>query len=421
MRAVVPSGPRHWGFGSRTGISCSIPERGIYRAMKILCSLALIVAGRPWTAIAAEPLTLETVKPPSEISSAEPLATEFSLERAARALDGAALHWQKTNACTACHTMLPYLMARPTLAAVSPPSGEVRRFFEEIVAGKREAMPAYTCHDIDGAVAIGVAAALALNDQATSGKLHPLTRQALERMWKLQRADGGWEWPIRDTPPLKVSEHYGVTLAAVAAGMAPDDYARTPAARVGLDGIRRFLHKTPAVTLHERAMALWASAYVADLLPADARKETLARLMAAQRSDGGWSLASLVDNTADPALKTPDRAARAKAEPGYGTDFLMYIGRDGVYKSSLTSDGYATGFVIYVARQSGLPAADVRVQRGVAWLKGHQRESGRWFTPSQAWHKQHLISNAGTAYAVLALRACGEVPASVKSAEALRE
>jgi squalene-hopene/tetraprenyl-beta-curcumene cyclase len=54
------------------------------------------------------------------------------------------------------------------------------------------------------------------------------------------------------------------------------------------------------------------------------------------------------------------------------------------------------------------------MQRGVAWLKSHQRKSGRWFTPSQAWHKQHpiAIANAGTAYAVLALQACGEIPAA---------
>ncbi len=377
-----------------------------------MCSIVLVAVGLPSATAAGEPLTLETVEPPPEISPGEPLAREFSLERAVRALDGAALHWQKTHACTACHTMLPYLMARPALGGVSQPSGEVRQFFEEVVAGKREAMPAYACHDVEGAVTIGVAAALALNDRGTTGKLHPLTRQALDRMWTLQRTDGGWEWPFRDTPPLKVTEHYGVTLAAIAAGMAPDDYTQTPAARAGLDGIRRFLRKTPAVTLHERAMTLWASVYVADLLPADAREETLSRLMTAQRPDGGWSLASLVDNTADPGLKDPDRAMRIKEEPGYGTEFLAYIGRDGVYKSALESDGYATGLVVYVARQAGLSATDVRIQRGVAWLKGHQRESGRWFTPSQAWHTKHLIANAGTAYAVLALKACGEIPAA---------
>src|SRR4029434_25188 len=154
--------------------------------------------------IAAEPLTLETVEAPPAISPDEPLGREFSLEQAARALDRAALHWQKTQACTACHTMLPYLMARPALVEVLRPSDEVRRFFEEVVAGKREAMPNYTCGDVDAAVAIGVAAALTLNDRATTGKLHPMTRQALDRLWTLQRPDGSWQWPFRDTPPLKV-------------------------------------------------------------------------------------------------------------------------------------------------------------------------------------------------------------------------
>jgi squalene-hopene/tetraprenyl-beta-curcumene cyclase len=251
---------------------------------------------------------------------------------------------------------------------------------------------------------------MAMNDRGTTGKLHPLTRQALDSMWTLQRSDGGWDWPFRDTPPLKINEHYGATLAAVGAGMAPDDYAKSPQAQAGLEGVRRFLKKTSAVSHHQRAMALWASLYVDDILPPDAKAEVISNLMTIQRLDGGWSLASLVDNTLDPSLKASDRAIKVKAETGYGTEFLAYVGRDGVYNSSLASDGYATGFVIFVVRQAGLPAADDRLQRGIAWLKSNQRESGRWFTPSQAWHRQHLISNAGTAYAVLALQACGEVP-----------
>jgi len=355
------------------------------------------------------PITLENVEPPPVIAPAEPIAKVFSLERTARSLDTAALHWQKTRACTACHTMLPYLMARPALNALAPQSAEVRQFFEDVVAGKREAMPDYTCKDVDAAVAIGVASAMSLNDRGTTGKLHPLTRQALDRMWTLQRADGAWQWPFRDTPPLKLNEHYGVTLAAIAAGMAPDDYANTPTAKIGLAGVRRFLSETKPVGLHQTAMLLWASVYVDGLFSADAKAEFFSNLLEVQRPDGGWSLASLVDNTNDPSL---DRAQviQAKAEKGYGTEFLAYVGRDRVYQSSLASDGYATGFVLFVARQGGLPANDPRLQRGVAWLKANQRESGRWFTPSQAWHTQHRISNAGTAYAVLALEACGEVP-----------
>ncbi len=70
----------------------------------LMCLLVLVAVGLPSTTATGEPFTLETVEPPPEISPGEPLAREFSLERAARALDGAALHWQKTHACTACHT-----------------------------------------------------------------------------------------------------------------------------------------------------------------------------------------------------------------------------------------------------------------------------------------------------------------------------
>ena len=46
-------------------------------------------------------------------------------------------------------------------------------------------------------------------------------------MWTLQRPDGGWQWPFRDTPPLKSDEHFGVTLAALGVGVAPENYAGT--------------------------------------------------------------------------------------------------------------------------------------------------------------------------------------------------
>lgn len=373
----------------------------------VATSMMVAAGWMTWTAAAA---AAEPQLAIVEISADEPKIGAFSLERAAVYLDRAATSWQSTHACVACHTMLPYLMARGAIEPVSPQSIEVRRFFEEVAAGKREAMPNYACHDVAGAAAIGVAAAMAINDRATSGKLHPLTRQALDGMWTLQRADGGWEWPFRDTPPLKVNEHYGVTLAAIAAGMAPDGYADTPAARAGVERIRKFLANKPAVTLHERAMLLWASMYVDDLLPADAQQKIVAELLSTQRADGGWSLASLVDNTADPSLANSRRTIAAKQEPGYGSEFLLYVGPEKVYKSSLSSDGYATGFVIFVARQAGVPVGDARLRRGIEWLKANQRESGRWFTPSQAWHTRNLISNAGTGYAILALEACGEVP-----------
>jgi squalene-hopene/tetraprenyl-beta-curcumene cyclase len=53
-----------------------------------------------------------------------------------------------------------------------------------------------------------------------------------------------------------------------------------------------------------------------------------------------------------------------------------------------------------------MPATADPVRRGVTWLKTHQRASGRWFTRSLNGDALHSISHAGTAYAVMALKAC---------------
>ena len=59
-------------------------------------------------------------------------------------------------------------------------------------------------------------------------------------------------------------------------------------------------------------------------------------------------------------------------------------------------------------RRAGLPAKDGRIQKGVAWLKANQRESGRWFTRSLNYDGKHFITHAGTAFALMALVECGE-------------
>jgi squalene-hopene/tetraprenyl-beta-curcumene cyclase len=47
------------------------------------------------------------------------------------------------------------------------------------------------------------------------------------------------------------------------------------------------------------------------------------------------------------------------------------------------------------------------VQKGLVWLKTHQRVSGRWFTAS-LWSEKfkNYLSTFGTAYDVLALKEC---------------
>ncbi|MFH1922075.1 MAG: hypothetical protein ABIP48_19590 [Planctomycetota bacterium] len=156
----------------------------------------------------AEPVTLENVVDPGPNQPGEPVAEEFSLEKAAHFLDSVSLRWQKERECFSCHTDHGYLCARPGISSDAPAHRQVRALAERLV-GDRWATEGPRSH----AEVVATAAALAFNDAATTGKLHPLTRQALDRMWTLQREDGAWNWPKCNWPPMESDEHYGVLSA----------------------------------------------------------------------------------------------------------------------------------------------------------------------------------------------------------------
>jgi squalene-hopene/tetraprenyl-beta-curcumene cyclase len=321
---------------------------------------------------AEDEVTLANVREPAANRADEPLAKQFSLPAAVHFLDSAALDWQKQRQCFTCHTNYAYLYARPAVAADGAAHATVRRFAEELVRDRwPDKGPRWD------AEVVATAAALAFNDAATTGELHPLTRVALDRIWTLQREDGGWNWLRCDWPPMESDDHYGATLALIAAGVAPGSYAETDAAKSGIAKARAYLRANPPPGVHHQTMLLWASTYVDELISAEERKATIEKLWGMQRPDGGWNLASLG----------------------------RWNRQDGSSQDHNSSDGYATGFVTYVLRVAGVPADDVRLKKSVAWLKTNQRESGRWFTRSLFKDNRHFISHAGTAFAVMAIAA----------------
>lgn len=321
---------------------------------------------------AAEPISLDTVQAPEPNKLDEAVSKEFSLEKAVQFLDAASLTWQKERKCFTCHTNYAFLYARPMVDSQAPVHQTVRQFAEELVEKRwAEKGPRWD------AEVVAAAAALAFNDAATTGKLHPLTRQALDRMWTVQRPDGGWTWLKCGWPPMESDDDYGAGLAAVAVAVAPEEYRKTPAAQAGIAKLKSFLEKNPPPTVHHAAMLVWASSYGEPFLTPEQLRAAVDQLTALQRPDGGWSLSSLGNWTRDD--KSPQTA---------------------------DSDGYGTGYVVYVLRQSGIAATDPRLQRGVAWLKQHQRDSGRWFTRSLKKDSHHFISHAGTAFAIMAIQAC---------------
>lgn len=322
---------------------------------------------------AEEPLTLETAKRPPANSADEPLAKAYSLEKAVRFLDQASLEWTNTRKCFTCHTNFSYLMARPAVAANNKPHQQIRERLEEMVLKRWE-----TSGPRWDAEVVMSAATLAMNDAATSGKLHPTSEVALKRMWTVQREDGGFDWLKCGWPPMESDDDYGASIALLAAHAAPGEYAQRPEVVAGLAKIHSYLKQNPPPTLHHQAMLMWADSYGAESLTAAQRKSTREQLFKLQKPDGGWALATLGD----------------------------WKRADGKTQDLENSDGYATGFVLYVLRRDGVPADDPRIRRGVEWLKANQRESGRWFTRSLNRDSRHFISHAGSAFAVLALQSC---------------
>lgn len=345
-----------------------------------------------WLGLAAVPafvlgedvVTLESVpEKMGKITGDEPVAAEFSAEKAARYLDRAALIWQKDRKCAACHTNMAYLFARPVLGGVLEDSGEVRKLFEDYPTGRWKTKPPAEKRNFWPIV---IGAGLTFNDLQTTGELSGVAREVLDLMWTVQRDDGGWNWPHDGYPPMEIDDHYGVTLAALTVGIAPGGYAETEAAQAGLAKVRAYLEGDPPKSLHHRAMIAWCSKRIDGIATDEQRAATLAELLALQRPDGGW------------------------ATPGLLADWKGLAREDGEPFDTKTSDAYATGLVIVIARELGVAADDPRLKRGIGWLKLNQRESGKWFTRSPAVAKRNLISNTGSAFAVLALQACGELP-----------
>jgi hypothetical protein len=162
----------------------------------------------------------------------EPLAGRLSLEQAAAFLDNVSLQWTQQRQCGTCHTNYPYLLARPHVRVGSRDAEEqVRRFFEQRVANWDSPEPGRKPRWDTEVVA--TAAFLAMHDALTTGKLHPLTRQALDRMWTLQKPEGHWNWLKCDWPPAEHDDYYGVVIALIGVGMAPENYPRHAASPSG--------------------------------------------------------------------------------------------------------------------------------------------------------------------------------------------
>jgi len=306
--------------------------------------------------------------------------------------------------CVSCHTAVPYALSRPALRhglAEEAPSANERRLLSNVTKRVRlwkEVAPFYTDADRGayktvesrGTESVLNALILASND-AQSGRLSNDTRTALDNMWAEQQTAGdkagAWLWLRFANEPWEAddSDFYGATLAAVAAGAAPESYRTRPEIQNQVKMLRAYLNrKCAAQTTINRVALLWASAKLPGLLEPEQQSAIINEVRSKQQADGGWSLSSLVG-----AWKRAD-----------GTP------------QELRSDGYATGFITFVLQQAGIPREDAQLRQGLVWLVANQNKTeGFWRSYSLNKNEAHHLSpgtarfmnDAATAFAVLAL------------------
>jgi squalene-hopene/tetraprenyl-beta-curcumene cyclase len=214
-------------------------------------------------------------------------------------------------------------------------------------------------------------------------------RTALRHLWAAQATAGSdagsWDWLDFGLEPWEAggSRAFGAALAAIAVGSAPGYLGRGLDERAsrGVDALRDYLRRRfAAESLFNRLWILEASTALDGLLSADQRRDVVDQLLALQRDDGGWALATLG------GFERVDGTAQAR-----------------------DSDGYATGLALHALLRAGSPAACPELARGLGWLRSHQRSDGSW--PGYSMNKERdpatfvgkLMSDAATAVAARAL------------------
>ena len=360
----------------------------------------------------------------TEHPSPTPHAATWSRKAAASYLDDRMVWWMgwpvaardHGTFCVSCHTVLPYAMARPALRmmlaepSLAPPEQQLLASVTKRVRMWKEVEPYYSdaqrgvpkTAESRGTESILNAVVLVGYDSYT-GRLSPDARLALDNMWAEQlqsgEARGAWSWlQFHNAPWEGDSQYFGATLAAMAVGNAPGGYSSSPEIQDKLQSLRQYLDRErESQLLMNRIMLLWASVKVPGLLTPAQQKSIIAEALSRQKADGGFSLAAFVGN---------------------------WKRHDGTPQET-RSDGFATGVIAFVLPQAGCQRDEPQLKRALTWLRMNQdKAEGRWLAYSLnkqedlSSYTGHFMSDAATAFAVLALQQADENPAAPLSAAA---
>ncbi len=325
--------------------------------------------------------------------------------------------------CVSCHTVVPYLLARPALrkaTRITEPTSQEARLLGNVTRRVETWLSGASMSDAqhggqNGTEEILNALILARHDaDEARPQASEVTRKAFRQLWETQRSDGAWDWMdfAQEPDESAGARFYGAALAAVALGTAPGLYGGGQAYSAYREGnLRGYLRENYSrQNLYNRVWVLLASARWPGLLTQLECEELIAELRLKQNRDGGWSLYGL------------GPWQWSKANPPFGPseklDLLLLE----------QSDGYATGLITYVLLQAEVPATDMALVKATGWLKSNQQDIQIdqycwkcWRAPSLnhihepggsrggAWERM-MMSDLATAFGALALLSVEQGP-----------
>lgn len=332
-------------------------------------------------------------------------AQHWDAPAAARYLDARAGWWQQwpaaqrdhNTACLSCHTLLPYALSRHLLRSSLRETSltaqeqtlqqhverrvslwsEVEPYYNDAKSGKGKSRESRATESVLNALVMASA-------HAGGKQVHPLARQAFDNAWALQLPSGAWDWQVFHLAPWESSDsqYHGAAFMALALSWMPHAYLKEPGVQPKFDLLRAYLQReAPGQPLLHRAVLLWASARLPELLTKQEKQAWSEELTHAARQDHGWSLASLG------AWSRSDQSSQ-----------------------DVESDGYATAVAALALQGQNSKAAREAKRGALAWLDQHQNaEDGSWRTVSLNKKRDaksdvgKFMSDAATGYAVLAL------------------
>lgn len=328
-----------------------------------------------------------------------------TIRAASKYLDDGAHHWVREKSCVACHSTGVYMVERSALTKyLGKPSEEVLKDFIKSVP----AVPGKPGDSAQGSV--WRSSGLASWDRHVTGKLSEHADRSLRHTVSIL-PDEGFYQTIKLVEIPYITTRFELTVqAARAIATAPGWLANLKDAdlldRVAL--MKKRLRDHKPLSDYELALKLQLAGLMPELVPQDARAAATAMLWRQQQPDGGWStrrMADVMDWRQEAFPPTERYPWKEAMDP---TVVALIKGEPDAANPG--SDAYMTAFAIVLLRESGVPASDARIQRGVAWLKANQRVSGRWWMKSLYRDTYHYITYISTAQALRALALCDELP-----------